>query len=478
MIPKATLLQFETQDDAKLEVINGKVDAFVYDLPYNAIFASQNQGAVVHPGQTVHLRAAGLGHPQGDQDTLNWLEQLPAPDQGRRQLRPSLQEVVRVHRLAEPAQITSQRGGMPPFTQNLHNNDKRGCDSDQPQNHKTDGKTAQPAALARGLPAAGAGRHYRHLQGRAGGGLHLALGTHSQYIAYQAEQKHYAEFDGTVVAEKGQLFLQDDLDPSRRQAIAAQGAQLAEGDTVFLGDTLDVQLSWTAGPIAWGVWVTVKLSLVAGSSPSLLGTLAGLATLPNPALRNLAVTYVELIRGTPLLVQIFIVYFFIGTVLNLDRFTAGVAALAVFTGAYVAEIVRAGISSIHKGQMEAGRSLGMTSAQTMRYVILPQAFKRVLLPPLMGQFINLIRTRPGLGHLHHGSHQGGARGGQLHLQPVRGVVHRGPALSGADWHSLLPGASSGGEICAQQLIPYQGQPLSRRSAITGTPCPSWYAVSR
>lgn len=217
-----------------------------------------------------------------------------------------------------------------------------------------------------------------------------------QYIAYQAEQKQYAEFDGTVVtgttaAEKGQLFLQDDLDPNRRQAIASTGAQVAEGDTVFLGDTLDVQLSWTAGPIAWGVWVTVKLSLVAGVFAILLGTLAGLARLsPNPALRNLAVTYVELIRGTPLLVQIFIVYFFIGTVLNLDRFTAGVAALAVFTGAYVAEIVRAGISSIHKGQMEAGRSLGLTSAQTMRYVILPQAFKRVL-PPLAGQFINLIK---------------------------------------------------------------------------------------
>ena len=217
-----------------------------------------------------------------------------------------------------------------------------------------------------------------------------------QYIAYQAEQKQYAEFDGTVVtgttaAEKGQLFLQDDLDPNRRQAIASTGAQVAEGDTVFQGDTLDTQLSWTAGPIAWGVWVTVKLSLVAGIFAILLGTLAGLARLsPNPALRNLAVTYVELIRGTPLLVQIFIVYFFIGTVLNLDRFTAGVAALAVFTGAYVAEIVRAGISSIHKGQMEAGRSLGMTAAQTMRYVILPQAFKRVL-PPLAGQFINLIK---------------------------------------------------------------------------------------
>ncbi len=196
---------------------------------------------------------------------------------------------------------------------------------------------------------------------------------------------------GTTETDKGKLFLQNDLDPNQRQAIAISGGQVAEGDTVFRGDTLDTQLSWTAGPIAWGVWVTVKLSLVAGIFAILLGTLAGLARLsPNPALRNLAVTYVELIRGTPLLVQIFIVYFFIGTVLNLDRFTAGVAALAVFTGAYVAEIVRAGISSIHKGQMEAGRSLGMTSAQTMRYVILPQAFKRVL-PPLAGQFINLIK---------------------------------------------------------------------------------------
>ena len=216
-----------------------------------------------------------------------------------------------------------------------------------------------------------------------------------QYIAYQAEQNNLAEFDGTVIAgttsaEQGKLFLQNDLDPNQRQAIASTGVKVTEGDTIFRGDTLDTELTWTAGPIAWGVWVTVKLSLVAGVFAILLGTLAGLARLsPNPALRNLAVTYVELIRGTPLLVQIFIVYFFIGTVLNLDRFTAGVAALAVFTGAYVAETVRAGISSIHKGQMEAGRSLGLTSAQTMRYVILPQAFKRVL-PPLAGQFINLI----------------------------------------------------------------------------------------
>ncbi|MFB9888161.1 amino acid ABC transporter permease, partial [Balneatrix alpica] len=110
----------------------------------------------------------------------------------------------------------------------------------------------------------------------------------------------------------------------------------------------------------------------------------------NPAIRNLSITYIEIIRGTPLLVQIFIFYFFIGTVLELDRFTAGVAALAVFTAAYVAEIVRAGIQSIPPGQMEAARSLGMSYVQAMVYVILPQAFKRTL-PPMAGQFINLIK---------------------------------------------------------------------------------------
>ena len=123
----------------------------------------------------------------------------------------------------------------------------------------------------------------------------------------------------------------------------------------------------------------------------LLGALTGLAKIsPNPALSRLASIYIELVRGTPLLVQIFIVYFFIGTVLDLERFTAGVVALSVFTGAYVAEIIRAGIESISRGQMEAGRSLGMSRGATMRYIVLPQAFKRVL-PPLAGQFINLIK---------------------------------------------------------------------------------------
>ena len=221
-------------------------------------------------------------------------------------------------------------------------------------------------------------------------GLHLALGTHSQYIAYQAEQKHHAEFDGTVVSDRGQLFPCKTVStPAVRQAIPPKGSQLAEGDTVFPGDTLDVQLSWTAGPHRLGR-LPVKLSWWRASSPSWQHPGRARPPLPNPALRNLAVTYVELIRGTPLLVQIFIVYFVYrhrAEPRPIHRWCGGARGLH--------RRLRGGDRARrhqlhHKGQMEAGRSLGMTSAQTMRYVILPQAFRRVL-PPLAGQFINLIK---------------------------------------------------------------------------------------
>ena len=149
--------------------------------------------------------------------------------------------------------------------------------------------------------------------------------------------------------------------------------------------------NWAAGPLLEGLLMTLKISVVAIFVAVILGLIAGLCRVSDHlALRWLAAAYVELIRGTPLLVQIFIFYFFVGTVLNLSRFTAGTAALAVFTGAYVAEIVRAGIQSIAKGQMEAARSLGMNYFQAMRYIVLPQAFRRIM-PPLAGQFISLIK---------------------------------------------------------------------------------------
>jgi len=137
--------------------------------------------------------------------------------------------------------------------------------------------------------------------------------------------------------------------------------------------------------------VTITISFAAGLLGLALGLVTGLCRISkNYTLRGLAVLYVELVRGTPLLVQIFIFYFFIGTVLNLDRIVAGIGALGIFAGAYIAEIVRAGIQSIPRGQMEAARSLGMNVPQAMRHIILPQAFKRTL-PPMAGQFISLIK---------------------------------------------------------------------------------------
>ena len=122
-----------------------------------------------------------------------------------------------------------------------------------------------------------------------------------------------------------------------------------------------------------------------------LGLFTGLARVSNNfTLNGLAGIYVEVIRGTPLLVQIFIAYFFFGTVFDLNRNVAGIGALALFAGAYVAEIVRAGIQAIPKGQMEAARSLGMSLPYAMIEIILPQAFKKIL-PPLSGTFISLIK---------------------------------------------------------------------------------------
>ena len=116
---------------------------------------------------------------------------------------------------------------------------------------------------------------------------------------------------------------------------------------------------------------------------SILGLVLGLVTglcriSRNYTLRGLSTLYVELIRGTPLLVQIFIFYFFIGTVLDLDRIVAGVGALGIFAGAYIAEIVRAGIQSIPRGQMEAARSLGMTviTSYSIHYTKLYEAAMR------------------------------------------------------------------------------------------------------
>ena len=107
--------------------------------------------------------------------------------------------------------------------------------------------------------------------------------------------------------------------------------------------------------------------------------------------RILSRVYLEIIRNTPLIVQIYLVYFVIGPIIGLGRFTSAVLALSLFQGAYLSEIFRAGIVSLNKGQWEAAHSLGLSTFNTYRDVILPQAIRRIL-PPLTSQVITLIKN--------------------------------------------------------------------------------------
>jgi polar amino acid transport system permease protein len=216
-----------------------------------------------------------------------------------------------------------------------------------------------------------------------------------QYFAYRAEVPQDTPVAGRVSAltaegRSHRIVIAPEGGGSP-VAVTAEKSLVAVGDTVAENATVGANLEWRIGPLTQGLWVTIWISFVSGFVGLIIGLITGLCRISkNPTLRGLAVLYIELIRGTPLLVQIFIFYFFIGTVLNLDRMVAGVGALALFVGAYTAEIIRAGIQSIPKGQTEAARSLGMSAAETMIHIVLPQAFKRVL-PPLAGQFISLIK---------------------------------------------------------------------------------------
>ena len=216
-----------------------------------------------------------------------------------------------------------------------------------------------------------------------------------QYFAYRAEVAQEAPVAGRVSAitpeGRANRIVITPEGGGQPVTVTTEQAQVKVGDTVAENDTVGVNFEWRVGPLTQGLWVTIWISFVSGFIGLVIGLITGLCRIAkNPTLRGLAVLYIELIRGTPLLVQIFIFYFFIGTVLNLDRTVAGIGALALFVGAYTAEIIRAGIQSIPKGQTEAARSLGMSATQNMIHIVLPQAFKRVL-PPLAGQFISLIK---------------------------------------------------------------------------------------
>lgn len=178
---------------------------------------------------------------------------------------------------------------------------------------------------------------------------------------------------------------------------------------------------WVANLLLQGLITTIRVSLYASILALVLGTLLGVARCStNLAVRMLARTYVECLRNIPPVVVIFIFYFFLSEQLvvafNIESWARGIArmedndvwefffgdmrrfpslvsgviVLALFESAFVGEIVRAGIQSINKGQHEAAKSIGMSSIDQMRFIILPQAMKRVV-PPLANQFISLIK---------------------------------------------------------------------------------------
>ena len=232
-----------------------------------------------------------------------------------------------------------------------------------------------------------------------------------RYFAYEEQIETLSEIDGEVqsISKKGKdaVVRVKGLEETESYAVPESALQVEEGDQIYYGDTLASYKKWRVGILLEGLWLTLKVSVIAIVFGILIGLFTGLARISsNPALKWSAITYIEIIRGSPLLVQIFIWYFVLGTLFNnilakhgISQISAlwfGVAALASFTGAYVAEMVRAGIQSIHRGQTEAARSLGMTYVKSMRHVILPQALRRIL-PPLAGQFISLIKDSSLLG---------------------------------------------------------------------------------
>ena len=145
------------------------------------------------------------------------------------------------------------------------------------------------------------------------------------------------------------------------------------------------------GPLVEGLMLTIRISGWSLVLAFFLGLVTALLRMSDSLVgRIVARGYLELIRNTPLLVQLFFIYFVLAPVLGIGRFASAVMALSLFEGAYAAEIFRAGILSISRGQWEAAYSLGLSTFHTYCSIVLPQALRRIL-PPLTGQAVSLIK---------------------------------------------------------------------------------------
>ncbi len=148
---------------------------------------------------------------------------------------------------------------------------------------------------------------------------------------------------------------------------------------------------FAAGLLLQGLGVTFHVAGVSLILAFVFGVSAAIFRLSRSwVARSAAMVYLESIRNTPLLIQLFFIYFVLSPVLDISRFMSAVLALSLFEGAYASEIIRAGIVAVDRGQWEASRSLGLSTRHAYLHVILPQAFRRML-PPLTSQAISLVK---------------------------------------------------------------------------------------
>ena len=157
----------------------------------------------------------------------------------------------------------------------------------------------------------------------------------------------------------------------------------------YIARIVDGQFIW--GPLIRGLMVTLEISAAGLILTLAIGLIAALLrTSRSYSGRLLAGLYIELVRNTPLLVQLYLFYFVLAPILGIPRFWTGVLCLAAFEGSFAAEIFRAGIAAVPKGQWEASAALGLGRVAQLRRVILPQAFP-LMLPPMTGQAVSLIK---------------------------------------------------------------------------------------
>jgi len=152
---------------------------------------------------------------------------------------------------------------------------------------------------------------------------------------------------------------------------------------------IDGQLIW--GPLVRGLFVTLKLAGLSMVLAVFIGFVTAFLRLSGSiGGRAIATFYLEAIRNTPLLVQLFLFYFVLAPIFGIDRFWAGVLCLSFFEGSFASEIIRGGLIGVDRGQYEAGAAIGLTSVDKYRYIIVPQALP-LILPPIAGLLISIIK---------------------------------------------------------------------------------------